>query len=51
MQIVQIYFKNLNKLAGITNFPSWIRIRILDEDPDSGEKMNADPCKSGSTPL
>ena len=24
-------------------FPSWIRIRILNADPDSGGKMNADP--------
>ena len=25
------------------NFPSWIRIRILNADPDSGGKINADP--------
>ena len=32
-------------------FPSWILIRILNADPDLGEKMNADPCGSGSTTL
>ena len=26
-----------------SNFPSWIRIRILNADPDPGRKMNADP--------
>ena len=25
------------------NFPSWIRIRILNADPDPGGNMNADP--------
>ena len=58
MELVQIYFKNLNKLAVITNFlaffcsyltifSSWIRIRILNADPDLGVKINADPCGSG----
>ena len=32
-------------------FPSWIRIRILNADPDPGGTMNADPCGSGSTAL
>ena len=46
---VQIYLTNFNKTAIITNFslhffcfywkmfPSWIRIRILNADPDTGE--------------
>ena len=35
----------------LKNFPSWIRIRILNADPDPGGKMNADPSGSGSTAL
>ena len=35
----------------LTIFPSWIRIRILNADPDPGVKMNANPCGSGSTAL
>ena len=27
----------------LTNLPSWIRILILNADPDPGRKMNADP--------
>ena len=56
MEIGQIYFKNLNKLAVITNFLAFFRFlfdnfSILDTDP--GVKMNADPCgsESGSTTL
>ena len=52
----------LNKIAVISNFlaffccykenfPSWIRIRIMNAAPDPGGKMNADPCGSGSTAL
>jgi hypothetical protein len=36
------------------NFIScWIRIRIrnADPDPDPGDKLNADPCGSGSETL
>ena len=47
MELVQTYYEKNNKLAVITNFlafflknfPSWIRIRIL----NTGGKMNADP--------
>ena len=50
---MQIYLKQLNKLANITNFlaffqfylkifPSWIRIRIFIADPDPGLKTNAE---------
>ena len=37
----------------VKNFPWWILICILNADPDLdlGEKMNADPCGSGSTTL
>ena len=35
----------------LINFSSRIRIHILKADPDSGEKMNADPYGSGSTAL
>ena len=35
----------------LKNFPSWIRIRIQYADPVPGDKMNADPCGSGSTAL
>ena len=31
----------------LTIFSSWIRIRILNADPDLGVKINADPCGSG----
>ena len=64
MELGQIYLKKLNKLAVITGtnflaffclylkkFSSWIRILNADRDPDLGEKMNADPCGSGSTAL
>ena len=62
MELLQIYFKNLKKLAIFTgtNFLAFFcfylkknisRIRTLNADPDLGEKMNADPCGSGSTAL
>ena len=49
-----MYFKNWIKLQLLAislpfnwfylkNCPSWIRIRILNADPDPGSKMNADP--------
>ena len=43
---MQIYFKNLNKLAVIANFLAFL-LFLFDNfsllDPDPGEKMNADP--------
>jgi hypothetical protein len=32
-------------------FPSLIRIRISNMDPDPGQQINAGPCGSGSTAL
>ena len=48
MELVQIYFKKLNKLAVISNFLAFFlflvdKLTLLDPDPDAGEKMNADP--------
>ena len=64
MELCANLLKKLNKTTVISNFlaffcfylnnfPSWIRIRILnaDPDPDQGGKMNADPCRSGSAAL
>ena len=39
MELVQIYFKNLNKLAVITNFLAF----FMNADPDPVMKMNVDP--------
>ena len=33
------------------SFSSRIQIRILNADPDTGRKRNADPCGSGLTAL
>ena len=63
MELCANLLKKLNKIAVIfnflaflvfsvfylKNFPSWIR--ILNAGPDPGDKMNADPCGSGSTAL
>ena len=46
MELVQIYLKKSNEIT-IKKFPSWIRIRILNADPDPGGKLNADPSGSG----
>ena len=56
MELLPIYFKKLHtvhlQLLPISLhffcfclkfFPSWIRIRKLNADPDPGGKMNADP--------
>ena len=47
-------FKTLNKVAVISNFLAFFQF-LVDKftllDPDPGEKMNADPCGSGSTAL
>ena len=48
MEFVQVYFKHLNKLAFITYFLAFFlflfeRFSLLDLNPDSGRKMNADP--------
>ena len=62
MELCANLLKKLNKTTVISNFlasfcfylnnfPSWIRIRILNADPDLGGKMNADPCRSGSAAL
>ena len=54
MEIVQIYFNNLNKLAVITNFLAFFLFFIRQFfPPGSGSRsqMNADPCGSGSTAL
>ena len=60
MELVQIYFKNVNKLTiitstvGIYQFFSIFFVIILKfslMDPDPGGKMNTDPCGSGSTVL
>ena len=54
MELVQIYFKKLNKVAVISNFLAFFQF-LVDKftllDPDLGGKMNADPCGSGSTAL
>ena len=54
MELVQIYFKKLNKVAVISNFLAFFQF-LVDKftllDPDPGGKMNADPCGSGSTAL
>ena len=52
----QIYFRKLNKLAVLSNFLAFglflfNKISLLDPDPHSLCKMNADPCGSGSTVL
>ena len=49
MELAQIWFKNLNKLAIITNFFVFLfeKYSLLDSDP--GWKMNVDPCGSGSS--
>ena len=53
-KIVQIYFKNLNKLAVITNYLAFF-LFLFDNfyflDPDPRVKTNADPCGFGSTAL
>ena len=53
MELVQIYFKNLKKIAIITNFRyhffSFYLKMFL--DPDPGGKINTDSCGSGSTAL
>ena len=59
MELVQIYFKKLNKVAVISNFLAFFsfyflvdKFTLLDPDPHiEGGKMNADPCGSGSTAL
>ena len=66
MELDKFTFKPLNKVAVLNNLPSWIRICILNADPDPGGKINADPdphiecrsesrreneCGSGSTAL
>jgi hypothetical protein len=33
------------------NFYTWIRIRILNADPDPATQIYADPCGSGSATL
>ena len=44
MELVQIYFKNLNKLAFITNFLAFFLFLLEHFSlPDLGGKMNADP--------
>ena len=48
MELVQIYFKKLNKLAMFSNFLAFFlflfeKFYLLDPDPDPGGKMNADP--------
>ena len=47
MEIVQIYLEKLNELEVITNFLSFFflfeKFSLLDQDPDLGVKMNADP--------
>ena len=43
MDILLIYFKNLNKLAVFTYFLAFKKISLLDLDPGPGEKLNADP--------
>ena len=53
MELVQIYFKKLNKVAVISNFLAFFqflvdKFTLLDPDLDPGGKMNADPCKLGS---
>ena len=54
MELVQIYFKTLNKAAVISNFLAFFQF-LVDKfillDPDPGGKINADPCGSGSTAL
>ena len=39
MKLVQIYLKNLNEFAVITNFLAF----FMNADPDPEMKMNADP--------
>ena len=54
MKLVQIYFKRLNKLADFTNFLAFFLFlfeKFFLLDPDTGGKMNADPCGSGSIAL
>ena len=48
MELVQIYFKNLNKFAVFTNFFAFFlflfeKVSLLDLELDLGGKMNADP--------
>ena len=46
MELMQIYFEKLNKLAIITNFLAFVYFlyeKFFFLDPDSGGKMNADP--------
>ena len=48
MELVQLYFKILNKLAVISNFLALFlflvdKFALLDLDPDPGGKINADP--------
>ena len=54
MEFVQIYFKKPYKVAVISNFLAFVQF-LVDKftllDPDPGGKMNADPCRSGSTAL
>ena len=58
MELVQIYFKNCNKITNFFHafffyyfsiFPFGIRIRILNANP--GGKTNADKCGSESRAL
>ena len=56
MELVQIHLlEKLNKVAGISISLSFSflvdKFTPLDPDPDLGVKMNADPCRSGSTAL
>ena len=50
MKLVKIDFIFKHKITTIfvcfkqQNFPSWIRIHILNADPDPGGKMNVDPA-------
>ena len=54
MELVQIYFKTLDKVTVISNFLAFFLL-LVDKftllDPDPGGKMNVDPCGSGSTAL
>ena len=56
MELVQIYFKNWIKNCNHHQFPCIFSVFIwkyfiLDPDPNTGGKMDADPCGSGSTAL